>query len=200
CMPPNQVAYRRAALVAAGGYPPGWFPLEDQVLGRALRERHARLCVDHSIVVAHTHRTDLRAFFEHQRVFGECNARLLVALSLPGSFLARRRSRAILGAPALVALKFVRTLHACRSVERSLWLRRPRLAWLCWRGTCQWGRGFVRGAGSPPPPAAPSRSNVSAAGLSPDEGVSVVVATRDRPTHLRECLGGLRRQATARPL
>src|SRR5262249_61097407 len=50
------------------------------------------------------------------------------------------------------------------------------------------------------PPAAPSRSNVSAAGLSPDEGVSVVVATRDRPTHLRECLGGLRRQATARPL
>src|SRR5262249_48695075 len=164
CMPPNNVAYRRAALVAAGGFPPGWFPLEDQVLGRALRERRARLCVDHSLVVAHTHRTDLRAFLEHQRVFGECNARLLVALSLPRSFVACRRSRALLAAPALVALKFVRTLLACRGVEGGLWLRRPRLAWLCWRGTCHWGRGFVRGAGSPPPA---SRASETAPGLSP---------------------------------
>ena len=142
-MTPNNVAYRRSALLATGGFPAGWFPLEDQVLGQALRARGARLCVDHSIVVAHTHRTDRGAFLEHQRGFGRCNARLLRRLSLPGAFLARRRWRAKVALPGLVTLKFARTLRACWRVERGLVFRRPALAWLCWQGTCSWGRGFV---------------------------------------------------------
>ena len=147
-MTPNNVAYRREAFSSVGGFPAGCFPLEDQVFNDALRRRGARLCVDHGIVVSHRHRTDRQAFLEHQRLFGSTNAKVLRILGLPGAVLARRRWLAALALPALVPFKFVRTVVACRRLENGLVMRRPALAWLCWRGTCWWGRGFVEGAAS----------------------------------------------------
>lgn len=145
-MTPNNVAYRRETFWSVDGFPRGCFPLEDQVFNLALRRRGARLCVDHGIVVSHRHRTERRAFLEHQRLFGRTDAKVLRLLELPGAFLARNRWIAALAVPALVPFKFVRTMLACRRLENGLLLRRPALAWLCFRGTCSWGRGFVEGA------------------------------------------------------
>lgn len=145
----GNVAYRREAFVAAGGFPAGCFPQEGQVLHRRLRRQGGRLRFDPGIRVAHTHRDEPRAFLEHQRRIGRTNARVARLLGLPGATLARSRALASLASPALVPYRFVRTVRACRGVERGLVLRRPALLALVWRGMCWWGRGFCEGAGQP---------------------------------------------------
>lgn len=145
----GNVAYRRAIFEAAGGFPVGAFPQEDQVFHHTLRRLGARIRFDPRIVIAHTHRTERVAFLEHQRRIGRANARVLRALDLPGAAIVRRPWLAGLTLPGLVLLRFVRTLRACWRVEANLVLRRPALAWLCWMGMCWWGRGLLEGAAVP---------------------------------------------------
>lgn len=142
----GNVAYRREVFESAGGFPTGCFPQEDQVFHHRLRARRARLLLDPSIVVAHTHRTARHDFLAHQRHIGQANAQVLGRIGQSGAAIARSRPLAILTLPALVLLRFVRTLFACRHVEHGLVVREPRLLWLCWLGMCSWGRGFVEGA------------------------------------------------------
>ncbi|HMQ29569.1 MAG TPA: glycosyltransferase [Chloroflexaceae bacterium] len=139
-------AYRRSVFAAAGGFPTGCFPQEDQVFHETLRQAGARLLLDPQIVVAHNHRTDSGAFLKHQRHIGRANALVIRRLGLPGAALTRDPWRAVAALPALVALRFARTLLACREVESGLVLRSPRLAWLCWLGMWWWGCGFVEGS------------------------------------------------------
>jgi glycosyltransferase involved in cell wall biosynthesis len=142
----GNVAYRRDVFLAAGGFPTGCFPQEDQVFHQRLRAKRARLRLDPSIVVAHTHRTERDAFLDHQRHIGQANARVLDLTGRSGAALARHRALAFLTLPALVPFRFARTLLACRRVEHGLIVRRPRLLWLCWLGMCSWGRGFLEAA------------------------------------------------------
>lgn len=142
----GNVAYRREVFEDAGGFPTGCFPQEDQVFHGRLRSRGARLRLDPSIVVAHRHRTMEREFLEHQRRIGRANARVLGLIGRGSAAIARHRGLAALTVPALVPLRFARTLFACRHVEDGLVVREPRLLWLCWLGMCSWGRGFVEGA------------------------------------------------------
>jgi GT2 family glycosyltransferase len=145
----GNVGYRRAIFEAAGGFPVGAFPQEDQVFHQTLRTLHARMRFEPQITVAHMHRTERGAFLTHQRQIGRANARVLRALDLPGAALVRRLWLARLTLPALVVLRFVRTLRACWHVERGLLRRRPALIWLCWLGMCWWGRGLLEGAATP---------------------------------------------------
>src|SRR6185369_16653392 len=145
----NTVAYPRDVFWSAGGFPPGFFPMEDQIFHRPLLERGARIALDPEIVVSHTHRSDKAKFLQHQRELGLANARILRVLGDRGAAMARSGALAMLAAPALVPFKFIRTVLPCLRVERGLVLRRPRLAWLCWLGICWWAWGFVEGARLP---------------------------------------------------
>jgi GT2 family glycosyltransferase len=142
----GNVAYRRELFEAAGGFPTGCFPQEDQVFHERLRPLRARLRLDPSIVVTHVHRTERDEFLAHQRRIGQANARALDLTGRSGAALARHWVLAALAVPALVPFRFARTLFACRLVEHGLVVRRPRLAWLCWLGMCSWGRGFLEAA------------------------------------------------------
>lgn len=142
----NNVAYRRDSFYAAGCFPLGYFPQEDQVFHATMRGLGMRLCFDPGIVVAHMHRTERRTFLHHQRCIGRANAQVLREIDLPGTTLARKPWLALLAMPTLVPLRFLRTILACWSVESALVLRRPALAWLCWLGMCWWGLGFLEGA------------------------------------------------------
>jgi hypothetical protein len=102
---------------------------------------------DSRIVVAHVHRTERRAFFDHQRRIGRANARVLQTVRLRGSWLACRPWLALLVLPALIPFRFVRTIFICLGVEHGLLLRQPLIAWLCWQGISWWGRGFAEGIG-----------------------------------------------------
>ncbi|MDP9315968.1 MAG: glycosyltransferase [Chloroflexota bacterium] len=142
----NNVAYRRDSFYAAGCFPVGYFPQEDQVFHATMRELKLRLCFDPGIVVAHMHRTERTAFLHHQRCIGRANAQVLREIDLAGTPLARNRWLALLALPALVPFRFTRTILACWKVEFALVFRRPTVAWLCWLGMCWWGLGFLEGA------------------------------------------------------
>jgi GT2 family glycosyltransferase len=142
----GNAAYRRVVFARVGGFPEGLFPQEDQVFHTRLRAAGQRIRLDPSIVVAHTHRAERHAFLEHQRRIGRANARVLRMLDLPGARLARHPWLARVALPALVPLRFARTLYACRHAEHGLVWRRPHLTALCWQGMWAWGGGFVEGA------------------------------------------------------
>jgi GT2 family glycosyltransferase len=142
----NNAAYRRSFFEQTGGFPAGYFPQEDQVFHYPLARAGARIRFDPGIVVTHIHRTEQAAFLRHQRGIGRANAQVLAQLDLPGAAVARRPWLVPLALPALILLRFVRTLAACWNVERKIVLRRPMLAWLCWLGICWWGVGFLEGA------------------------------------------------------
>jgi glycosyltransferase involved in cell wall biosynthesis len=142
----GNVAYTRDAWTVTGGFPEGYFPQEDQVFHEAMRSGGFRLRLDPTIVVRHAHRDRRVDFLQHQRNIGRANARALQKVARPGALFARRRWVALFAMPALVPLRFSRTLRACWSLEGALILRRPLLAWLCWLGMCSWGHGFLEGA------------------------------------------------------
>jgi glycosyltransferase involved in cell wall biosynthesis len=142
----GNAAYRRTLFEAVGGFPGGFFPQEDQVFHRVLCQRGATIRFDPGIVVRHMHRTERQAFLAHQRRIGQANAAVLQRLNLPGSGLVRRPQLMPIALPALVALRFVRTMRACLTVEHGIILRRPGIAWLCWLGMWAWGRGLWEGA------------------------------------------------------
>jgi glycosyltransferase involved in cell wall biosynthesis len=150
----GNAAYRRAAFVAVGGFPSGYFPQEDQVFHHHFCRQGFRLCLDPQIVIAHFHRADRAAFLQHQHHIGRANAQVVTWLGLPGAGLARQPRLARLTLPLLVAFRFTRTLRAYWWVEHALISRRPALLWLIWQGMWAWGRGFLEGARGPLAPLA----------------------------------------------
>lgn len=142
----GNAAYRSEAFQAAGGFPNGCFPQEDQVFHHFFTAQGFRIWFDPRIRVSHAHRAALPDFLAHQGRIGRANARVVRRLGLPGAALARRPALARALLPALVSWRLARTLLACWQVEDALLLRRPALAALCARGMLAWGRGFVEGA------------------------------------------------------
>jgi GT2 family glycosyltransferase len=143
---PNNAAYRAEIFRRVGGFPDGYFPLEDQVFYDRLRAVGARIRLDPSIVMTHNHRTQVRAFLAHQTRIGHANARVVRVLNAQGAWLASHPSATMAVLPALVVYRFARTMAACWRQERFLMLRRPAVAALCWLGMCGWAVGFVRGS------------------------------------------------------
>jgi glycosyltransferase involved in cell wall biosynthesis len=150
----GNAAYRRESFLALGGFPTGYFPQEDQVFHRLFGERGMKIRYDPRITVAHHHRSQARAFLQHQSRIGRANAQVLKKIDLSGSNLARHPWLALLAMPGLIPFRFIRTLIACRQTEQGLILRQPLLAGLCLLGMLWWGWGFLRGAFAVQPPAA----------------------------------------------
>jgi GT2 family glycosyltransferase len=139
---PGNTAYRRETFERAGGFPVGYYPMEDQVFYDRLRAVGARIRFDPRIIVAHHHRSGVREFLAHQRKLGAANALVVRRLGLQGAEIASRRWLAAALLPALATYRFARTVAACWTEERCLMLRRPDVTGLCWLGMMAWGVGF----------------------------------------------------------
>jgi GT2 family glycosyltransferase len=148
---PNNASYRADTFRRSGGFPDGYFPLEDQVFYRRLRSVGARIRFDPTIAVRHNHRTEVKAFFAHQRRIGDANARVARAIDVQGAWLASHPLAAAALFPALVLYRFARTIAACWKQERYLMLRRPGILGLCALGMLGWGIGFVGASRSAAP-------------------------------------------------
>jgi glycosyltransferase involved in cell wall biosynthesis len=135
--------YRASDFHALGGFPAGYFPQEDQVFHKAMREQGMQILLDPAIVVYHTHRSRPAEYLAHQRSIGRANARVLRTIDLPGTWLARNPLLATLALPALVPYRLVRTLYACRKQQNGMAVRNLSLIWLCLRGMMAWGNGFL---------------------------------------------------------
>ena len=140
---PNNAGYRRDVYQRAGGFPDGYFPLEDQMFYGRLREVGARILFDPALVVAHAHRRSVGPFIAHQAKIGQGDRTVSVALGRPGAGIASRRWLATLLLPLLVTYRFARTVGACWREERALLLRRPWVTGLCGLGMVGWGLGFA---------------------------------------------------------
>ena len=139
---PGNTAYRRDTFEKAGGFPAGYYPLEDQVFYERLRAVNARIRFDPGIVVRHHHRSNVGAFLAHQRKIGASNALVATRLGAQGAAIASRPWLAAGLLPALATYRFGRTVTACWKQERFLMLRRPLVTGLCWLGMFAWGLGF----------------------------------------------------------
>jgi mycofactocin glycosyltransferase len=145
---PNNAAYRAEIFRRAGGFPEGYFPLEDQMFYDRLRTIGAHIRFDPSIVMTHNHRTEVRAFLSHQARIGLANARVARAINAQGAWLASHPTFTVALLPALIVYRFARTVAACWKQERWLLWRRPTVAALCCLGMCGWAAGFARGSTS----------------------------------------------------
>jgi mycofactocin glycosyltransferase len=143
---PNNAAYRSDTFRRSGGFPDGYFPMEDQVFYERLRAVGARIRFDPSIVMKHNHRSEVGAFLTHQSRIGAANARVVRDFDLQGGWIAARPWFALALLPALTTYRFARTVAACWKQERYLMLRRPAVTGLCWLGMLAWGIGFARPA------------------------------------------------------
>jgi GT2 family glycosyltransferase len=141
---PGNVAYRRDVFERAGGFPGGFFPLEDQVFYSRLHAAGARMRFDPSIVVTHAHRSEIGTFLAHQRKIGAADSLVARALERRGAWIAARPLVALTLLPALATYRFARTVAACWKHENHLLLRRPSVFGLCWVGMFAWGLGFAR--------------------------------------------------------
>jgi GT2 family glycosyltransferase len=145
---PNNAAYRSETFRRAGGFPDGYFPLEDQVFYERLRAVGARIRFDPSIVVRHNHRSEVRAFLAHQARIGNANARVVREFGLQGGGIASHAWLAACLLPALATYRFARTVGACWKQDRYLMLRSPAVTGLCGLGMIAWGVGFARASGT----------------------------------------------------
>jgi mycofactocin glycosyltransferase len=139
---PGNTAYRRATFERAGGFPVGYYPMEDQVFYQRLHAAGARIRFDPRIVVRHHHRTEIGTFLKHQKKLGAANALVVRRLGLQGAPIASRQWLAATLLPALATYRFGRTFAACWQEEQCLMLRRPLVTALCWLGMFAWGVGF----------------------------------------------------------
>jgi glycosyltransferase involved in cell wall biosynthesis len=147
---PNNAAYWSDVFRGAGGFPDGYFPLEDQMFYQRLCTAGAHIRLDPTIVVAHTHRTRVAEFLVHQGRIGDANARVVRALDGQGAWIASHPAAAAALMPALALYRFARTIAACWRQERCLLLRRPAVAGLCFLGMCAWSLAFARASTSEP--------------------------------------------------
>jgi glycosyltransferase involved in cell wall biosynthesis len=142
----GNAAYQRDAFWQAGGFPEGCFPQEDQVFHHAFRRCGYRIWFDPTLAVAHSHRTRLDDFLQHQRQIGRANAAVVQKLGLPGVRLAGAGPWRWLVLPAAAALRWVRTLWASRSLPGKVW-RKLLVAFYIGVGMLFWGIGFMEHGG-----------------------------------------------------
>jgi glycosyltransferase involved in cell wall biosynthesis len=142
----GNAAYQMDAFWQAGGFPEGCFPQEDQVFHHAFLRCGYRIWFDPALAVAHSHRTRLGDFLQHQRRIGRANAAVVQKLGLPGARLAGAGPLRWLALPAAAALRWVRTLWASRSLPGGVW-RKPLVVFYIGLGMLYWGIGFLENGG-----------------------------------------------------
>jgi len=149
-LPTCNISYHRSIFAQAGGFPTSFYPQEDLLFHWRLRQQGTPIWFDPDIRVKHVHRTELGSYLRHQRRIGHATAQVLELTGQEGAFLARSPLLALLSAPVLPLVKFLRTvayfIEQCPMIVRQRWAALPTLL----LGLYAWGIGFVAGAWDDP--------------------------------------------------
>jgi len=149
-VPTCNISYHRSIFTRFGGFPTEFYPQEDLLYHWRLSQHGVPIWFDPEIRVRHIHRSTWRAYNHHLRRIGRITARVLKLTGEEGVFLARSPLLALLAAPLLPLVKWMRTIGVFMSQQPDV-LRKhtPALA-LFLVGLYAWSFGFVEGAGAPP--------------------------------------------------
>lgn len=145
-LPTANISYHRSIFEEFGHFEGDFYPQEDLVFNLGLQRGGVPILFDPAIRVRHRHREKLSRFLGHQRLIGRVTASVLRRHGGSGSFIARQPLLALIAAPLLLPVKFLRTA-AVFIRYRGGSAFRPFLAWpILVLGLGWWSLGFLQGA------------------------------------------------------
>lgn len=149
-VPTCNISYHRSIFARFGGFPTEFYPQEDLLYHWRLSQRGVPIWFDPQIQVRHIHRSTWRAYNRHLRRIGRITARVLKLTGDEGAFLARSPTLALLVAPLLPLVKWMRTVSVFANRQPEVLRRHPLALAPLLVGLFAWSLGFVEGAWAPP--------------------------------------------------
>jgi glycosyltransferase involved in cell wall biosynthesis len=149
-VPTCNISYHRSIFAQFGGFPTKFYPQEDLLYHWRLSQQGVPIWFDPHIRVRHVHRSTWRSYVRHLRRIGRITPRVLKLTCEEGVFLARSPVLALLAAPVLPLIKWLRTIAVFMSQQPHV-LRKHALALVPFLvGLYVWAVGFVEGTRAPP--------------------------------------------------
>ncbi len=145
-IPTCNISYKRQVFERIGKFNPHFYPQEDLEFNFRLRQNKGTIFFIPSARVFHHHRTQLKAFLEHQKRVGRITSQVLQLLPLEGAFLARNRFLSVAAAPFLPFVKWWRTFHIFYRWKPVVLKRHPLALAIFALGLVPWTMGFLQGA------------------------------------------------------
>ncbi len=145
-IPTCNISYKRSVFERYGLFSGRYYPQEDLVFNRRLRDRGERILFDPAIRVRHHHRSRLPDFLLHQRSIGRITAKVLRVIDLPGASMVRQPCWGVFCWPLLPVIKFTRTVSVFMRYCPAVIERGPSVLLFFGLGLVFWAWGFYQGA------------------------------------------------------
>ena len=145
-IPTCNISYKKRIFREFGLFQGDYYPQEDLVFNYKLWKRGEKILSDPAIQVFHHHRSTLKDFLFHQNQIGKACSRVRGRFPLEGAFIARNPYLATVLIPALVMIKFFRTLLVFSRLQPESIRKQPSVLPVFALGLVYWGAGFVRGS------------------------------------------------------
>jgi len=144
-IPTCNISYKRKYLEKLGGFNPDYYPQEDLDFNYRLCKTGAQIVFSPEIKVAHTHRTEFKSFFRHQKNVGFITSSMLNILPLEGSSIARSRLKSVLFIPIIMLVKWMRTVFVFARFQPEIIFKYPASVCILFIGLFPWSSGFLKG-------------------------------------------------------
>ena len=142
-VPTCNISYKKEVFEKYGQFRGEYYPQEDLVFNYHLARSGEKILFDPSIIVYHIHRSDFKAFMQHQKKIGRITAQVLEQFKLKGRFLVRHRIIAFPLILCLPIIKFCRTLLVFLKYKPGIFFIKPCAVILFGLGLLIWEIGFV---------------------------------------------------------
>ena len=145
-IPTCNVSYKKRIFRNFGLFQGKYYPQEDLVFNYNLWKQGESILLDPAIQVCHHHRSMLKDFLYHQNRIGKATSKVLRAIPLEGSFIARRSLLATCLLPFITLVKFVKTIRVFLRCQPGFIKECPLVLPVFALGLVCWAIGFVDNA------------------------------------------------------
>lgn len=144
-IPTCNISYKKEVFDEYGYFQGNYYPQEDLLYNYSLTRKGEKIFLDPLIIVKHHHRSGFGEFINHQRKIGKTTAKVLRAIHLPGSFIARQPIPWTIAIPFLPIIKFVRTIMEFLRSNPKFLAGVPLAMPILFVGLVWWAIGFTEG-------------------------------------------------------
>lgn len=145
-IPTCNISYKRSVFRRIGLFNASFYPQEDLEFNYRLRRAGGKIFFIPSAKVQHHHRTEFKAFLQHQKRVGRVTSQVLQLLPLDGAFLAQNPLLATMASPFLPWVKWWRTIKVLARWKSNLLKKHPLAVAILGIGLFPWALGFLEGA------------------------------------------------------